>query len=53
MGSKNALVLATKTSIDDIMSAVLPEMEDDGIPAGYNLVGHVGMLFFILEVLAS
>ena len=32
------------TSLDDIMTAIMPEEEQDDLPTGFTIVGHVGML---------
>ena len=46
--------------IDEIMSAILPEDEQDELPTGFSIVGHVGKLFealciglFVLSVLKA
>lgn len=31
---------------DDIMSAILPESEQDDLPTGFSIVGHIGALPF-------
>ena len=28
---------------DDIMSSILPEDEQDELPSGFTIVGHIGM----------
>ena len=30
-------------AVDDIMTAILPEEDQDELPVGFNIVGHVGM----------
>ena len=39
---------AINLSIDDIMSAILPENDQDEIPTGFSIVGHVGKTVFTL-----
>ena len=35
----------TNLKIDDIMTAILPEAEQDELPTGFSVVGHVGVCF--------
>ena len=35
----------------DILSAILPEDEQDEMPTGYSIVGHVGMTLILLMII--
>lgn len=41
------LALPVLTEPDDIASAILPTDENDEIPSGFTLVGHVGRTLYI------
>jgi len=42
--SHNSMLMHLLTSPDDIMTAIMPEEEQDDFAKGFTIVGHVGRL---------